>query len=277
MTEAEAEVLVQRLEADLLQDEQDNKDKDKEKKDAPSSSPQALSPPLPHNFLLQCLRSRSGIYEEALMVARNFLAFRRSVGWPLRLKASDVSGGPLESGAHWVLPGKDKEGRGLFVFNVGKMDTRKGSLEKHQMMGAYLMERFTREESIQKTGIVMIADVSHVSFSLCRALVSLTDARRGIHMWQNAFPCKLKKIYVVGGSTFLLQAVRLVVAMLGKKLRNRIRVLPHLEALQKDIPAEELPLSLGGTLSETEFSWGQWVEGVVKAEKEGKDVDPVWR
>lgn len=234
-------------------------------------------PPLPRGFLLQCLRSRSGVYDEALMVARNFLAFRRVAGWPLRLKATDVTGGPLESGAHWILPGKDKEGRGMFVFNVGRIDVRKASLEKYQQMGAYLIERFTREEEMQRTGLVMIVNLASVPFGLYRALVSLADAKRGVRMWQDAFPCKLKRIYVVGCSLWLLQAMRLVVTMLGKKLRNRVRVLPHLEALQKDIDQEEIPACLGGSLEG--FEWGEWVAKVVAQEREEEKKeggDPVW-
>ena len=230
--------------------------------------------PLPEGFLLQCLRSRSGVEKEALMVARNFLAFRRGAGWPLRLQAREVSGGPLESGAHWVLPGKDKEGRGLFVFNVGKIDVRQGSLESFQKMGAYVVERVTRDEAIQTTGLVMIVNLAQVPFSLYRALVSLQDAKRGVRMWQDAFPCKLKRIYVVGGGTLLLQAMRLVVALLGKKLRNRVRVLTSLEALREDVDGDQLPPSLGGGMADWE--WGRWVETAQAEEAEGEDVDRVW-
>jgi hypothetical protein len=186
-------------------------------------------------------------------------------------------GGPLESGAHWILPGRDKEGRGMFVFNVGKIDIRKASLEKYQQMGAYLVERFTRDEEMQRTGLVMIVNLASVPLELYRALMSLKDAKRGIRMWQDAFPCKLKRIYVVGGSMWLLQAMRLVVTMLGKKLQNRVRVLPHLEALHQDVDREKIPPCLGGSLEK--FEWGEWVAEVVaqESEEKGKDGgDPVW-
>ncbi|GAB5035282.1 retinaldehyde-binding protein 1 [Nannochloropsis oceanica] len=266
LTDEEATILVDRMRVAMQADD--------------ASLPQATRvgsacpppPPLPRGFLLQCLRSRSGVYDEALMVARNFLAFRRGAGWPLRLKAKDVMGGPLESGAHWILPGRDKEGRGIFVFNVGKIDTRKASLEKYQQVGAYLVERFTRDEEMQRTGLVMIVNLASVPFGLCRALVSLKDAKRGIRMWQDAFPCKLKRIYVVGGSLWLLRAMRLVVAMLGKKLQNRVRVLPHLEALHRDVDRDNIPPCLGGSLER--FEWGEWVAKVAAHEREEKD--PVW-
>lgn len=265
LSDAEADALVGRMRSDLRGDE----------RCLETDACHITSAPLPDGFLLQCLRSRSGVYDEALMVARNFLAFRRGAGWPLRLTARDVSGGPLESGAHWILPGKDKEGRGLFVFNVGRIDTRLGSLERYQQMGAYLVERLTREEEVQRTGLVMVVNMAHVPLGLYRSLISLTDAKRGVRMWQDAFPSKLKRIYVVGGSRWLLQAVRLVVAMLGKKLRKRVRVLPHQEALQEDIDAEQLPPCLGGRLEG--FDWAQWVATVVAEEAGGKGgTDPVW-
>lgn len=60
---------------------------------------------LPTGFIVQSLRSRSGVVEEAALVVRNFLRFRRiEAQWPLRLKGREVAGGPLESGTHWILP-----------------------------------------------------------------------------------------------------------------------------------------------------------------------------
>lgn len=38
------------------------------------------------------------------------------------------------------MKGRDAEGRGIFVFNVGNIDVKKAPLEKYQKMGAYLME-----------------------------------------------------------------------------------------------------------------------------------------
>lgn len=92
-------------------------------------------------------------------------------------------------------------------------------------------------------------------------------------MWQDAFPCKLKRIFIVGGSTWLLHAIRLMVALLGKKLRDRIRVLHHKENLQKYIPPEQLPAELGGSL---ELDWEGWVNKALWEEENGTVRDEVW-
>ena len=60
--------------------------------------------------------------------------------------------------------GRDAEGRGVFVFNIGRIDTRQGSLEQFQKMGAYLVERFTRE-------VRTVAIIAHwVSPGVCRRM-----------------------------------------------------------------------------------------------------------
>lgn len=72
--------------------------------------------------------------------------------------------------------------------------------------------------------------------------------------------------------THLLQ---LVVALLGKKLRARVRVLSHMDDLvaKERLPPAVLPPELGGTLEG--LDWGGWCEEVLAREGEGEE-DPVW-
>lgn len=92
-------------------------------------------------------------------------------------------------------------------------------------------------------------------------------------MWQDAFPCKLKRIYIVGGSAWLLQAIRFIIMLLGKKLRDRLKVLSKVESLHLYIPPEQLPPSLGGTFN---LDWDQWVQEALSQEDEGSVQDNVW-
>lgn len=77
--------------------------------------------------------------------------------------------------------------------------------------------------------------------------------------------------------THLLQ---LVVALLGKKLRSRVRVLSHIDDLttkEGGLPPAVLPPELGGTLEG--WDWGKWCKGVLASEEEGSGgeaADPVW-
>lgn len=40
---------------------------------------------------------------------------------------------PSGTDTHWVLPGRDKQGRGVFVMNMSKLDFSQGSVELFQM------------------------------------------------------------------------------------------------------------------------------------------------
>ena len=120
------------------------------------------------------------------------------------------------------------------------------------------------------------AACASASLVVVRAHHRPTDQSTTAQPSTQAFPCKLKKIYVVGASPFMTHVLQFVVALLGKKLRSRVRVLSHIEDLvgKEGLPAAVLPPELGGALEG--FDWPRWCEGVLAAEGGGGDVDPVW-
>lgn len=62
------------------------------------------------DFINKCLRQHNGDVENSVSVCKNFVRFRRSVGWGLRVSKEDISETALRSGMHWLLG--DRHGRG---------------------------------------------------------------------------------------------------------------------------------------------------------------------
>lgn len=62
------------------------------------------------DFIKKCLRQHNGDVENTVSVCKNFVSFRRTAGWGLRVSKGDISEQALRSGMHWLLG--DRHGRG---------------------------------------------------------------------------------------------------------------------------------------------------------------------
>ena len=171
--------------------------------------------------LLQCLRSRSWVVDDACMVANNFLRVRTELQWPFEIPLSDIMT-PLQTNVHWLLPvslsvmsllthrvgapwwlthfvhllarsiqARDKMGRAILVLRPQELDFKACSLKDYQKMGVYLVEQSIKVKEVQESGMVMLIDLTGASFSKLSHL-SIADAQRGAKLWSDAFPCKLK-------------------------------------------------------------------------------------
>jgi hypothetical protein len=220
------------------------------------------------DFLLQALRSRDFVVEEALEVITNFVNFRRGAGWSLKVSAHSTKDA-LRSGMHWLLPSSDRSGRAVLVYNLQCLDQGICSIEEFQMMGCYLMEEAITRTSAQENGVVLIVDFTGVG--LKNLLFGPSDMLRGVTMWQAAFPCKLKQVFIcnLGGFVGAIAdaAIGAVTQLLHKKLRDRVQVVSDLTHLHAAIDPSELPVELGGSQLDYPTQWAAWVEQQLERER----------
>mmetsp|Transcript_7108 Transcript_7108/g.17947 ORF Transcript_7108/g.17947 Transcript_7108/m.17947 type:complete len:149 (-) Transcript_7108:45-491(-) len=110
------------------------------------------------------------------------------------------------------------------------------------------MEQATDDLTVQRRGSVLIFDCSRYSLSNL-SLLTLEDVRRGTGMWTNSFPCRLKRVFVVG----LSHAARSTIAMflnllVPTKIRARVVMVPGGAAgdavLEEGLGRGHVPLSL---------------------------------
>ena len=158
---------------------------------------------------------------------------------------------------HWVLPGTDRRGRRVVVYNARALRTSK-DLEALQKSLCLLLERITRDEETVRRGVVVVADCSGYSLSMLRKL-SVVDARRGSDMVGD-FPCRLRMIYAVNLPALLSPIASFIRACLSQRQKDRLRVNVSLSKLA-DFDPRRLPPSLGGS---SEFDWAALAEVVVE-------------
>mmetsp|Transcript_58807 Transcript_58807/g.170612 ORF Transcript_58807/g.170612 Transcript_58807/m.170612 type:complete len:334 (-) Transcript_58807:89-1090(-) len=246
---------------------------------------------VPDSFLEKCLVYQAWQVDKAAAIVRGFVAFRKSVDWPLRISAADVEPA-LRSGLHWLLypsaarrppapPADGEEGpAACLVFNMARLDTAISSVEGFQRMSTFLMERATDRPDVQRRGIAVLVDFRGVSFAGLLRSVSVDDAQRGVLLWKGAFPCRMRRIWLVQPAPGLHFVIRGILRLLGEKVRRRVRIAESAAAAARiadDLSAFELPAGLGGTAQvpwDAEVSRYLAVERPEWRERCGSDLEP---
>ena len=177
----------------------------------------------------------------------------------------------LLSGVHWILPTRDKFNRVVIAFRPQKLDLDSLSLGVYQLMGMFCTQwatgltsrpgvEGTPEGDICATIVIDLKSmgVGNVTW------FSIDDIKRGIQMWQGAFPLKLEGIYLINVGTIVGGVISLGTKFLNSKMQDRI--------VRFDIENHEdrsdLFNRLGGDLDYIPFSWG----GRLGYEDAGDDV-----
>jgi len=229
--------------------------------------------PLPEAFLRKCLVFQDWNIPTAITTARGFQRFRRGAGWPLRIPAADVAPA-LSTGMIWVLGRSPRAGVGggdppdvggaaicaadggggdepaaCLVFNMARLDVDAGSIEDFQKMSMFLMERAVDRPEVQRGGIALVVDFRGVRLSRLLQLVGVEDMQRGVMLWKGAFPCRLRKIWLVCPPAGVQLITRAALQFLSSKVRKRVRLAAgeaDLPELASDLAAFDLPEGLGG-------------------------------
>mmetsp|Transcript_41198 Transcript_41198/g.92516 ORF Transcript_41198/g.92516 Transcript_41198/m.92516 type:complete len:378 (-) Transcript_41198:88-1221(-) len=242
---------------------------------------------VPDDFLRKCLVYQKWDIEAALSTAKGFLTFRRSAGWSFQISAWDVER-PLRSGLHWLLwpqrtmrscrgglesvsshQWEDGGPGACLLFNMSRLNPDVCCIAEYQKMSMFLMERAIDDATTLRRGIAVVADFKGVVLSNLLRVLSLDDIRRGVLLWKGAFPCRMRRIWIVDAPLGIRRVAQAVVQLLHPKLRTRIRFASRsvgLSPLVQDLgDIFALPLALGG---DAEVEWEHVVESYLAAEKQ---------
>jgi len=217
---------------------------------------------VPDAFLRKCLVYQQWDVQAAARIVLGFLRFRRAAKWPLRIPTGAVEK-VLHTGFHWLLRPEagaqtpadwDSSGdggpAGCLVFNMSRLDPRVCSVQDYQKMSMFLMERATDDLETQQRGIAIVVDFRGMEFSRLISIVGVDDIRRGVLLWKGAFPCRLRRIWLLAPPSGIRFLTAGILQLLSPKVRNRVRIASGaagLASLNADLgPVVALPESLGG-------------------------------
>lgn len=259
--------------------------------------------PVPDEFLRKCLVYQLWDTQASLKLASGFLRFRQETGWPMRIRAGDVEVA-LRTGLLWLLPPPRAAlaGAGLalsagrlrdpawedggpgacLVFNMAHLDPQRCSIAKYQESCMFLMEQATDSAATMERGIALVGDFRGMQLSRLFGFLGTGDIARGVALWKGAFPCRLRRIWLLDPPPGLQALTSLVSRLLSPKVRGRIRIAWRnsggLEQLAEDLgPIAELPGCLGGT-GTLEPNWdaavAKFLSEAPRVDREGGGAGP---
>jgi len=235
---------------------------------------------LSDEFLNKCLRYEYQTGNEAIAAktAQNFLKYRKDFRWSMRIPTSDVNA-VLETGLHWLLwppahkpshlkNGTDYDDDGpaaCLVFNMAKLDLKLAPVETYQKLSLFLMEHATDYREVQDRGVAVILDFRGVQFTKFQSMVGMEDIKRGLQCCVGSFPCRLRRIWLLGAPLPIRLLTNAVVHFLSPKVRQRIRLANGQSGvidMAKDLgPYVQLPEHLGGVGT---VDWKSMLEALLK-------------
>uniref|UniRef100_A0A6M2CIE3 Putative phosphatidylinositol transfer protein sec14 midgut overexpressed n=1 Tax=Rhipicephalus microplus TaxID=6941 RepID=A0A6M2CIE3_RHIMP len=196
-------------------------------------------------FLLRFLRVRKYNVDEAMQTIRNYYhnrstcksVYREFIPSAVPLSARKVC---------MVPPGKDRQGRPIFLCNIGHWNSREVTHAVFQRACLMCLELMTSDPSAQTLGLVLILDCH--DFRVENAL-SLKPGliKKGLEYVQDCMPSRLKAFHVVRQTQAFDILYSLMKPFLKNKLTRRFKFHgENFESLHKDISPEELPPEFGG-------------------------------
>jgi hypothetical protein len=219
-------------------------------------------------LLHQALRVSYLDVERSAKIIRNLVRFRLDQGWPLTLCAAQ-SEPALRTRLHTILPRPDALGRAVLVFHASRLDPAVCPVKEFHRMASYVMEQLTMDPAVQYRGICVLLDLKDAGVAMAR-MFSITDIRRGIGMWKDCFPCKVKQIVIVGASALVSRLLGVGLALVHPRVRARVQVHRSIESLvaANQIDPSALPRELGGTWDEVAL-WSSWCDERLELERKG--------
>ncbi|XP_034941463.1 alpha-tocopherol transfer protein-like isoform X2 [Chelonus insularis] len=173
-----------------------------------------------------------------------------------------------------VLPNRDQHGRRILIIELGKKwKTNKVSLDEVYKGSVLYLEAAMLEPTTQIAGAIVIFDMDGLTLQQTWQFTP-PFAKRIVDLLQDAVPLRIKNIHIINQPYVFNMVFALFKPFLRQKLKDRI--IFHgtdRKSLHKYLSPKCLPECYGGTLSIPRVTGPQWLELLVKCEKEFEAIN----
>ncbi|XP_054717874.1 alpha-tocopherol transfer protein-like isoform X2 [Uloborus diversus] len=208
-----------------------------------------LTPCTDDGFLLKFLRARKFSVKAAWTLVQKYYSIRITYPHMFRNFNPTACAAIMQSGIHYFLPYRMKNGCAILMSRFGKWDPKVSLCEDILKFNLLCNEMAMLNPVTQITGLVTIADMKDFSWSHLFN-IPISDVKCFINALENCLPVRNKAIHVVNNSSVFSVLFALVKPLLNEKVQNRIYFHgDNLDSLHQQIPPEILPEDLGGELS----------------------------
>merc|ERR1719401_1124245 len=139
------------------------------------------------------------------------------------------------------------------------------------------MEHATDDIATQERGVALILDNAGVELLPMLRIMSLSDMKRGVLMWKGAFPCRVRRLWILDAPKGSGKVVGAVLKLLAPKVQERIRFARRADGTGLSSLVEDLggifmlPRSLGG---EEDLDWQASISTWLSKEDESRKDPP---
>jgi len=177
---------------------------------------------VPGSFVEQCARVRKYQRVQVEKLLEEMVEFRERQQWPIQHSVEDLNPLVIEHEAHEI--GMSPEGLPMLIMRTGKVDGKIAKPKDFQQHAAFMLEQITMDNiQAQEKGIAFMLDFSKSSFSVLRHMGG-DDLSRGLGLFRK-FPVKIKKVYVMNASMSVRFAIKAVLFVASKTVRNKVEFL----------------------------------------------------
>ncbi|KAI0207640.1 hypothetical protein LSAT2_007621 [Lamellibrachia satsuma] len=149
----------------------------------------------------------------------------------------------LDTGVFLLLPGRDDEGRRVFILRPGAIDPSNKIYTKLDMFRAFAccLDTILMDELTQVHGTVTVVDLSGYTWRH-QFYTTLSDRKNFIQSWQKHFPARVKGIHIYNTGAFAGIVLMIIKLVLSKKIQQRLTSHgQNLETFYKSIPMRMMP------------------------------------
>jgi hypothetical protein len=197
------------------------------------------------------LRFRGYAVVDAVARMGRFLEFRAKYGLQNQKTLSAVTKEMLLDGTRVVLPGTDKEGRGLMLMYLRNNRAYDPKLVMQVLHWLVITMLRKGGPELQKKGMTAVMDMEGASFK--NFDVGLMKEMRPA--MAKCFPLRMSSLFIINPNS-LTDAIIPVFKAFNEKVGSRITVVRDLAEVHQHVDKSQLPPSLGGTLN---FDFKKWV------------------
>jgi len=198
------------------------------------------------------LRFRGYAVVDAVARLGRFLEFRAKYGLQNQKTLSAVNKEMLLDGTRTVLPGTDKEGRGLMVMSLRYNRAYDPKLVMQVIHWLVITMLRKGGPEMQKRGMTAVMDMEGASFK--NFDVGLMKEMRPA--MAKCFPLRMSSCFILNPNS-LAEVIIPMMKAFNEKMGSRVTVVKDLAEIHQHIDKAQLPPSLGGTLT---FDFKKWVD-----------------
>jgi hypothetical protein len=226
------------------------------------------------HWLIRFLRPCKFYPESALELIKRYYRFK--------VKHGDIYNGLVPSNEKNIFqqnilivqPNRDQLGRIILILELGKKwKTSEVTLDEVFKGAVLFLELAMLEPETQVCGAVVVFDMDGLSLAQTTKFTPMF-AKRIVDWLQDSVPLRIKNIHIVNQPYIFKIVFNLFKPFLREKLRNRI--IFHgsdRKSLQEHMSPKCLPECYGGTLNLPRINGVQWLELLLKCDKEYEAIN----